>query len=492
MKDKEKNKKFDLLIAIGVVLGIYLILSYFIPVGYYSSSTYVGGSTEPLGIVGILKTPLYSVAIFIQYLIVFLAIGGLYAVISKTGVYDKIVNNIAKKFDKKKTLFLIISIIVFALLSSLSGLPIVLFTLVPFVCAVILALGYDKLTALASTVGAILIGQIGSTYGNTLVFKSFFEFEASNYILAKFILLAVLVFLLIMLVLVKNKVQEKQEVKVSKTKKTKKNTQSEEITEEKKKLEIPFYGENKETNKSIKPLIIVFIAFIVISFIGMFNWYYAFGIQIFNEIATSISEFKIGNIAIFSNLLGSFTELGQWGNYEFATFILFVTMIIGWIYSIKPSEFIETYFDGIKKMLKTAIYVAFACVIFALMVNAENGTIHATITNFILGLSDSFNVLLVSIAGSIGGFFYNDFIYLVSGTYGVLGAYAESILPIVSIIFQASYGFAMLILPVSVILVAGLKFLDVSYKDWIKYIWKLLLQIFVIIILFGLILTMLV
>ena len=50
----------------------------------------------------------------------------------------------------------------------------------------------------------------------------------------------------------------------------------------------------------------------------------------------------------------------------------------------------------------------------------------------------------------------------------------------------------MLILPVSVVLVAGLKFLNVSYKEWIKYIWKLLLQLFVAIILFGLILSMLI
>ena len=50
----------------------------------------------------------------------------------------------------------------------------------------------------------------------------------------------------------------------------------------------------------------------------------------------------------------------------------------------------------------------------------------------------------------------------------------------------------MFILPVSVVLVAGLKFLDVSYKDWMKYIWKLLLQLFVVVILFGLIISMII
>lgn len=483
---KKEKKSFDLLIAIGIIFGIFIILSYIIPIGYYGSTSYVGGETEPVGLAGIFKMPLYSIAIFIQYLIVFLAIGGLYSVMKKTGVYSKVVDTVVKKFESNKTLFLIISIILFSLLSSLSGLPLVLFTLVPFVASVILLLGYDKVTALASTVGAILIGLMGSTYGNAPIFKSFFTLDANNNIIYKFILLAVLVALLIIFILAKTK-KEQVEVKPAKTKKTKKE---EAVTE--KIIEVPFYEKGEKAKKSCIPLIIIFIALIVIALVGMFNWYYAFGIEFFNKISTSISEFKIGGIAIFSKLLGSFTEIGQWGNYEFSALLLFATVIIAWVYSIKPSDAIETYYEGIKSMLKTSIYVALACIVFAMMINSENGTISATITNFILGLSKSFNVLLMSLSGIVGSFFYNDFPYLLSGIYGALGVYEEAVLPIIGIILQASYGFVMLILPVSVVLVAGLKFLNVSYKEWIKYIWKLLLQLFVAIILFGLILSMLI
>ena len=37
--------------------------------------------------------------------------------------------------------------------------------LCPFVISVILALGYDKLTAFAATFGSILVGMIGTTFG---------------------------------------------------------------------------------------------------------------------------------------------------------------------------------------------------------------------------------------------------------------------------------------------------------------------------------------
>ena len=478
---KKEKKSFDLLIALGIVFGIYVILSYIIPVGYYNSSTFSSGETDPVGLVGIFKAPLYSVAIFVQYLVVFLSIGGLYAVMSKTGVYSKVIDSIVKKFSKKKTLFLIISIISFALLASLSGLPIVVFALVPFVSAIILLLGYDKVTALASTVGAILVGIMGSTYGNALVFKSFFGLDANKGIVYKF---AVLVFLLIMFVIGKNKSLTKKE-EIKETKKSKKTKKEEVIVEPV--IEAPFYIKGSKEKKSSLPLIIIFIVLMVVSFVGMYNWYYSFGIELFNKISTSISEFKIGGIAIFSKLLGTFTEIGQWGNYEFAALILFAT-----VYSIKPSEAIETYFEGIKSMLKTSIYVALACVIFAIMVNSSNGTLSATISNFILGLSKSFNVLLVSLTGMVGGFFFNDFPYLVNSMYGGLIAFEKSALPAISIILQSAYGFVMFILPVSVVLVAGLKFLDVSYKDWMKYIWKLLLQLFVVVILFGLIISMII
>ena len=479
---KKENKKYDLLIAIGIVFALFIVLSYIIPIGYYSSTGYVGGATEPVGLIGIFKSPLYSVAIFIQYIVVFLAIGGLYSVMSKTGVYTKIVDNVVKKFNKKKTLFLIISIISFALLSSLTGLPIVLFTLVPFVTTVILLLGFDKVTALVSTVGAILIGLMGSTYGNAAIFKSMFSMDANKAIIHKFIFLAVLVFLLVMFVISKTK-QTQPEIK--KTKKTKKEENVEE-----KNIEIPFYNKNETSKKSSLPLIIIFVISILIALVGMFNWYYSFGIDLFANIGKIVSEFKIGGVAILSQILGTFTNIGEWGNYEFAALLLFVTVVIAWIYSIKPSEAFEAYYEGIKSMLKTSIYVALACIIFSIMVNSQNGTMSATITNFILGLSKSFNVLLMSLTGMIGTFFYNDIPYLINGIYGALGIYEEAVLPVITVILQSSYGFMMLVLPVSVILVAGLKYLDVSYKEWFKYMWKLLLQLFVVVILFGLILSM--
>lgn len=488
MKTKEKSKKFDLLIAIGIVLGLYALLSYIIPTGYFSSSTYTAGETEALGLAGLLKAPVYSIAIFIQYIVVFLAIGGLYAIMSKTGVYSKIVDGVAKKFNKKQLLFLIISIVSFALLSSVFGLSQVLFLLVPFVASVLLILGFSKVTTLAATIGAILIGAVGSIYGNSLAIVNFLSLDANNSLICRIILFVIVTFLYVMFIVFKYKKQSNAVASETKTtKKTTKSTKKEEIKDE---LVIPFYDSKSKSKRSCVPLIVLFCVLLVISLIGMFNWYYIFKVDLFNNLATWVAGVKVFGIDILAKIFGSLTALGQWGNYEFAVVIMLATIIIGTVYCIKPKEFLETYFEGVKSMLLTAVYVALACVVFGIMVNSSNGTISATIANYITGFSSSFNVLLVTLNGFISGFFFNDFIYALNSIMGTVGNYSETVLPIAGMLLQSAFAFAMLVLPVSAILAAGLKFLDVSYTEWIKYIWKLLLQIFIVIILFGLILTM--
>jgi uncharacterized ion transporter superfamily protein YfcC len=60
------------------------------------------------------------------------------------------------------------------------------------------------------------------------------------------------------------------------------------------------------------------------------------------------------------------------------------------------------------------------------------------------------------------------------------------------IVLQSVYGLMMLFIPTSMILIAGLSLCDISYKEWIKYIWKYLLQTLAVILVIALLLSMLV
>ena len=106
-------------------------------------------------------------------------------------------------------------------------------------------------------------------------------------------------------------------------------------------------------------------------------------------------------------------------------------------------------------------------------------------------LSDGFNVITTAIASLYGSFFYNDLYYLLAGMSAYVTGFDASALSVAGLLIQSVYAVAMLIFPTSVVLIAGLSFFDVSYKQWFKYIWKFVLLIFLIILLVCAILTVL-
>lgn len=488
-------KKNNLLKVLGIFFLILVAFTWIIPAGTYSGGEFTKGTTSPIGAFDLFRLPLMTIGTFVQYGIVFLAIGGLYGVLNKTGVLVPFVDRVAKKWKGKENLFLTIVMVIFAVLASVSGLALPLFVFVPFVVAVILVMGMSKLTALASTVGAILVGMIGSTYGFNVsgYINYFLSLDVNNQIATKVILLIMLVFLLVIFVtkhaktelVVAKKVTKKETEKKGSKKdtKTKKETKEDKVIKvEEKKVEIPFYDPEYKTKKSAVPMIVIMVITVLLALIAMFNWYYGFKLTFFQDIYTSLMDIKIGNYPIMSNLLGGISQFGYWSNYELTILLMIASLLIGWIYSLKGSEIVDSFFDGVMKMLPVAFYAIICNVLFAIILSSDTANIYNTIMNFFLELTKSFNVFTTSVVAFLGGFFYNDFYYLVSGITGPLSSkFDAATLPVVGLAFQTLYGFVMLLLPTSMILIAGLRYLEVSYKEWIKYIWKFLLSIFVII-----------
>lgn len=505
-------KKHNLLKTIGIFFFVLILLTWIIPIGTYSGSEFTKGTTSPVGLFDLFRVPLITIATFIQYGLVFLAIGGLYGVLNKTGAYVPLVDRVAKKWKGKECKFLTIIMVVLALLASISGLSIPLFVFVPFLISVILLMGLSKLTALGSTVGAILVGMIGSTYGFNVVgyINYFFSLDVNNEIFTKIILFVMLVFLLVIFVtkhakteLLETKKNTKKEVAKETTKKeskkdTKKDSKTKKADKEEsvivikeEKTEIPFYDSENKNKKSAIPMIVIVVFTVIIALIAMFNWYYGFSVTFFQDIYTSLMDINIGSYPIVSNILGSVSQFGYWSYYELAAILMIASLLVGWIYSLKMKDTVNSFMEGAKSMIGVAFYVTICSIIFAVVLSNNNGSIYSTITNFFLGLTKSFNVFTTSVLALIGGFFYNDFYYLLSGVAGVFGTkFDAATLPVVGLVFQTMNGLAMLILPTSVVLIAGLRYLEVSYKDWMKYIWKFLVSIFVVILIVLVIATL--
>lgn len=471
----DNKKDYGLFKVIGITFLIFVVLTWIIPAGSYSGGEFVKGEVSPVGLYGIFTTLVYSFAVFAQYFVLLLCVGGFYGVLNKTGVYQKIIKGIVNKFASKNNLFLIVSILVFSLITSLFGEVIMVFVLLPFFITVLSKLGYDKLSSLASTVGASLVGMIASISGNLAIYKNYFQIEVKSSIIFNLVMYILLVFLLITYVIAKNK------------KKIGKKEESENSE-----VKVLLYKEVKNNKKSTIPMIIILSFCIILLILGLYNWYYSFDLNIFNDLYDKIMSVELFGINIFSKIFGTFSAIGSFNNYDLCAILIVVSVLIGWIYSIKFNDFIESFKAGVKEMLVPAIYVILASMIFSNIVTSNSGNISLTISDFILNLTKDFNIVTGSITGMIGSLFYNDYLYLVNGLYSVLSLYNIEMLPIILFIFQSMFGIMMFILPVSIFMIFGFKFNDVSYKDWLKYIWKFLIQVFAICIIGSIIFSMIV
>ena len=475
-------KKYNLLKVLGITFLILVVLSWIVVPGTLASGKFVkADATAPLGLFDLFRTPIITIGTFFNFGLVLLTIGGFYGVIKKTGVYEKIIQNFVNKFKGKDNVFLIIVLISLIVLSSLTGLSWVLFILVPFLAAVLLKLGYGKLTTLAATVGSILIGSMGSTYGfgiNGFVINIFGIKDVNYQILTKIIFLVAISILYVLFVVKSaNKGKETKKVKTTKNSKTKKET----IKEEKETKVVS----KKQSNKSIWPLITVVLVSIILLLMGSYNFFYSFGLECFQNMHEAIMDFELGGYPIFANLIGNLGAIGDWTSIDLCIFLVLTSILISLIYRIKFTDAVEGFASGAKEMLAPALYVTLANIIFTFVMTTGTGyTICDTFRNMALSISKDFNAFVTALTAGIGSLFYNDFYYLLNT---IAGYYAttftdKNVIEATGIIYQVVYGFFMLFLPTSVILIAGLSYLKVSYKEWLKYIWKLLLALLAVII----------
>lgn len=483
-------KKNDLIKVIGISFLIFVVLSWIIPAGSYSNGAFTKGELAPVGIYDVVKIVLGIFGNYTIYGIIFLLIGGLYGVMNKTGVYSKMVGSMANKFAGKEKIALLVSIIIFALLGAFSGFNIAIFVIVPLFVALIMSLGYDKLTALLATAGSIIVGNIGSVYGFEIsgYLNLYYGLDVNADIITKIIFLAVLILLTFVFVSKNAKLQKvaKESKKKVTAKKTKKEEKEEKPAKEIKN-DIPLYQVSEsKTKKSFAPLAIVFGLTITVLIVGLFNFKYAFNLSLFEDIYTSVTSFEIAGFPLFKYLLGSMNPFGAWNLGEIGFILVIASFLIGWLYSLKMKDILSAMKDGMKEMVWVAIVAIAANIVMYLVLPSSSTGLHTnvyiTINNFVATLTDGFNWLTTGLGAFLGSFFYNDFKYLIDATAAANATVQTnaSVYPAISILYQAVHGIVMLIAPLSLILMAGLAYLKVSFKEWFLYIWKFLLQIIIL------------
>ena len=547
-------KKYNLLKVLAIMVFITWILTLVIPGSYVDYSGKVTTNTiAGLGVWGLLTNLNISISYFNNIAVFLIAVACFYAVLDKISLYNDFVSNVSKVFKGKERTFVIIVTLVFGILSLFINEFLVLIAFVPFIYKVMKELSIDKKVILASTLVAALIGSMCSIYNSTLF--SAFSLKINTLLLVKIIIFVVSISILTILIAPKN--SSKKQKKASKEKETKeelKNTKTKKVATKSKAKKVnktlyavltilfgsiginKFYaGQIKKgilsilfcwtlipailsvaefitvlTEKADKTgkievtserrnkvafivSVVIFALFIIASIIPYESLFK--NCTVFTEFNSWLSNLKIGNYAIFNNIIGSplivsestgsttgsIAVFGSWTMSDVSILLFILTLLIAIINNVKIDDFIKGINENIKKILPVAITAMLISVVLVTMITSG---ISITIANKILSIFKGFNIAETIFATMISSVLTSDFYYLIStvGQLLTLSTSNSQYYGVIAFIIQSIYNLVMIIAPTSVGLIIGLYYLDIPYNKWFKFIWKLLLILFVIII----------
>ena len=555
-------KKHNVIKVVLVTILIFLLLSWILPAAYYSGE-YVDQGRVQMGLFDLFNYPLTAIAYF-GYITFFLVlVGGFYGILYKIPAYRSFLEGIVEKVKGKEIACLSVLVVIISLLVSVCGLHIGFALFIPFVVSLVLLMGYDKITALFVTVGAISAGLMGTTYAynNLSVLTQTFSLKIDYNLGVRFIILLVGVVLVIFNMIMYNKSNKLEAVKEGpkfNKKKEEEEEEEEEIEEEKKEVfekkeTVKVSSKNTKNNSSknnknssntknknnsskrpnnkssktrksvnkaalkdeeiivvkdgvkkdylipekvnkntkVLPLAIIFSLLFILFVLAFIPWGdNGFKVKFFTDLTTKTSEFKLFGFPLFAKVLGTFNAFGSWSITDLFVPMFLTILLLVIIYKVKFDDVVDGFIAGAKKAFAPAMISVFLYTV--LVINTYH-PFQMTIYKFVLGLAKDFNVATTVIVSLLSGLFNSDMAY----SFQSVAPYYVSVVTklkdysVVGVIFQSMYGFSMLFVPTSLVLMGSLSYVGVSYREWLKKSWKLLLELFVILLIAFIILALL-
>lgn len=456
-------KKHNALKVVVITLLLFVLLTWILPCATYQTE-YTEVGRYQAGLFDILS---YQSTVFgyFGYVALFvLVVGGFYGVLNKTGAYRKMLDSLCKKFKGKEAICLIVIMALFAILTSFAGLQLALIMLFPFVISLTLMMGYNKYAAVAVTAGSVAVGLMGTTfaYNTTQVLQQYLSVELTDLIWAKVVLLVLGIVMLAFSVL-----------KLGKKASTSKCEDKNDF--------IPAEVKTKSKGKKLRvwPLVLILDLILLVTVLGFISWNGAFKITLFDDVTTAVTEFKLFGFPIFGKILGAVTAFGNWTLVELVTVMLLAIIIIKFVYKIKWDDVFDGFGEGVKKALVPALIVV---LIYTCLVLTTYDPYQLVIYKAILGLTKGFNIFTTGLVVVLSSIFNGNPLY---AFYSVLPYFVSVVTnadnyQLVAVMFQAIYGIVTLVAPTSIPLMVALAYTKVSYKEWFKYIWKLLVALLVV------------
>lgn len=535
-------KKHNILKVILLSILVVVVCTWIFPQATYQYE-FQEGARSQLGIFDLSTYTIEGLFRYFSYVLVFVLTSGMfYGVAYRIPAYRALLDKLVEKFKGKENIFLAVTMALIAIIVSVSGLSFGMLFVFPFIISLVLLMGYNKLVAASVTVGSTIVGIMGTTLGisTTNYINLALGIDFSSEMVTKVILLVIGLVLLIYNVLayakktkngvdrvlelvpiaknktandkvVNNVVEEKEvskkedkkETKKTSTKKetkktttTKKSTSAKSTksakTATKRTTKTKAYDLKSSTDTVVKvksknniktwPFVLVFDLVVLILILSTFQWTDVANVDWFTKALDAVNDFKIGGFPIFAKLLGNIQAFGSWSlGYEIPAMIVLATCFLAFIYGLKFDDFLDGIIDGMKRSMKPAIYMF---LVYLVLIIVTFNPFQLNITKFFLNLTKGLNVITMTIIMAISSVLNIENVYVAQSQLPYITTIItdQTLYPLIGIICQSVYGLMMLIAPTSVILIGTLTYLDVPYTQWIKHIWKLFLELLLVLV----------
>jgi len=497
-------KKHNTFKVVLITLLVLMLLTWILPAAYYSGS-YVDQGRVQMGLFDLFNYPITAISYFGYIAAFVLVVGGFYGVLNKIGAYRTMLDKLVSKFKGKEVVVLSIIMVLIALLTSLCSLQLGLIIFFPMLVSIILLMGFDKIVAALAIVGSTMVGMLGTTYGytNTGIIPSILGNNFTDDMLTKGILLflgmVLLIFNTIWYIKKSKTTEKKANVKKVTAKEEKKTTKSTKTTKAKsskdtkaavKEEKVIVVTEEAEEDSYVPavvsgkkhvvwPLAFVLSIIFIILVLAFISWSGAFGITAMDEATVAVTGFEVFGFNLFGKLLGTVNAFGSWSIADMVTVLITFMFILSLIYKVKFDEVIDGFVKGAKRALGPAVIVV---LLYTILVITTYHPFQLVIYKAILGITDGFNVFTTFIVGILSAFFNVDSAYAFQSSLPYLASIVTNAdnYPIVAVVYQAAYGLTMLVAPTSLVLMGMLSYLKVPYSKWLKTIWKLALELLVL------------
>ena len=217
--------------------------------------------------------------------------------------------------------------------------------------------------------------------------------------------------------------------------------------------------------------------------LGVIPWAYKFNITFFENLNTAIKS-----LPIIGRFVGQPVPLGDWWFNEMTVLFLVSSIIVAAIERMGEKKFISTFIGGARDLLSVALIIGVSRGITIVM---NEGRMTATVLNY--GEKALGNVGSVAFA-NLAFLFYLPLSFLVPSTSGLatlsmpilapLSDFANVGRDIIITAYQSASGVVNLVTPTSGVIMGALAIARVPYEVYFKFVWKLLILLSIMIMIF--------